>query len=177
MDMRIRIAEPPEYPAVGEITARAYLDDGLLDGGEDNTYATTLRDAASRAAKADLLVAVDADGTLLGTVTYAPQGSPLQDIGVPGEAEFRMLAVARAARGRGAGESLVRACVARARAEEGVVRLVMSTQPTMLGAHRIYERLGFVRTPERDWQPVPGLGLLTYALALQPGARGGSGPR
>ncbi|CAM5426317.1 N-acetyltransferase [Streptomyces spiroverticillatus] len=166
MDMRIRTAEPAEHTAVGEITARAYLDDGLLSGGAQDTYLPVLRDAASRAEKAELLVAVDADGTLLGTVTYAPQGSPLQDIAVPGEAEFRMLAVAHAARGRGAGEALVRACIARARAEEGVVRLVMSTQPTMLGAHRIYERLGFVRTPDRDWEPLPGLGLLTYELGL-----------
>ena len=26
----------------------------------------------------------------------------------------------------------------------------------MLSAHRIYQRLGFERTPERDWSPVPG---------------------
>ncbi|MFF0743838.1 GNAT family N-acetyltransferase [Streptomyces sp. NPDC004111] len=166
MDIHIRPAEPAEHSEVGDITARAYLDDGLLSGGAQDPYLGVLRDAASRAAQAELLVAVDADGTLLGTVTYAPQGSPLQDIAVPGEAEFRMLAVAHAGRGRGAGESLVRACIARARAEEGVVRLVMSTQPAMRGAHRIYERLGFVRTPGRDWEPVPGLGLFTYEKAL-----------
>ncbi|MEU8889651.1 GNAT family N-acetyltransferase [Streptomyces sp. NPDC048442] len=166
MDLSIRAAEPHEYAEAGEITARAYLDDGLLEGGEENPYASVLRDAAPRAAQGELLVAVDTDGTLLGTVTYAPQGSPLQDIAVPGEAEFRMLAVAHRARGRGAGESLVRACTARAKAEEGVVRVVMSTQPTMRGAHRIYERLGFVRTPERDWEPMPGLSLLTYKLEL-----------
>ena len=45
-------------------------------------------------------------------------------------------------------------------------RLVLSTQSGMHAAHRIYRRLGFVRTPERDWEPVPGLGLLTYALEL-----------
>ncbi|MFI0982925.1 GNAT family N-acetyltransferase [Streptomyces sp. NPDC021093] len=166
MDITIRLAEPHEYTEVGEITARVSLDDGFLDDGAEDPYLLVLRDAASRAARADLLVAADADGTLLGTVTYAPQGTELQDIAVPGEAEFRMLAVAHRARGRGAGESLVRACIARAKAEEGVVRLVMSTQPTMLGAHRIYERLGFVRTPERDWEPVPGLSLLTYKLEL-----------
>ena len=39
----------------------------------------------------------------------------------------------------------------------------------MHGAHRIYERLGFVRTPERDWNPLPelvGITLLTYELTL-----------
>ncbi len=162
----IRPAEPHEYAEVGEITAHAYLDDGFLEGGAKDLYLNVLRDAAARAAKAELLVAVDRADVLLGTVTYAPQGSPLQDIAVPGEAEFRTLAVDRRARGRGVGEALVQGCVARARAEEGVVRLVLSTQTTMRAAHRVYERLGFVRAPERDWEPVPGLPLLAYELAL-----------
>jgi ribosomal protein S18 acetylase RimI-like enzyme len=168
MDIAVRAARPHEYDEIGEITARAYLDDGLLDGGGRDPYLAVLRDAAARAARAELLVAADADDQVLGTVTYAPPGSPLQDIAVPGEAEFRMLAVAHRGRGRGAGQALVRACIARAEAEEGVVRLVMSTQPAMRAAHRTYERLGFLRTPERDWDPVPGLTLLTYERALQP---------
>ena len=93
----------------------------------------------------------------------------MADIARSGEAEIRMLAVDRAGRGRGAGEALVRACVDRARGTEGCVRIVLSTQRTMHGAHRIYERLGFVRTPERDWNPIPQLvdiTLLTYELTL-----------
>jgi ribosomal protein S18 acetylase RimI-like enzyme len=93
----------------------------------------------------------------------------LADIARPSEAEIRMLAVAHEARGRGAGEALVRACVDRARATDGCVRVVLSTQRTMHSAHRIYERLGFVRTPERDLSPVPELAditLLTYELTL-----------
>jgi ribosomal protein S18 acetylase RimI-like enzyme len=80
-----------------------------------------------------------------------------------------MLAVDRAARGRGAGESLVRACVDRARATPGCTAVVLSTQRTMHAAHRIYGRLGFVRAPERDWNPIPDLDditLLTYELTL-----------
>ncbi|MET7437677.1 GNAT family N-acetyltransferase, partial [Streptomyces sp. NPDC005568] len=96
-------------------------------------------------------------------------GNAMAELARPGEAEIRMLAVAPQARGRGAGEALVRACVDRARATEGCVRVVLSTQRTMRAAHRIYERLGFVRTPERDWNPVPELDdilLLTYELTL-----------
>ena len=83
-----------------------------------------------------------------------------------------MADIARAgeeARGRGAGEALVRACVERARAVEGCVSVVLSTQRTMRAAHRIYERLGFTRTPERDWKPLPDLldlTLITYELTL-----------
>ncbi|MGW4165352.1 GNAT family N-acetyltransferase [Streptomyces chartreusis] len=168
MDIAIRQAEPDEFDALGEITAQAYLHDGLLDFGESDEYLGELRDVAKRAAAAEVLVAV-ADGRLLGGVTFVPSGGPMADIARSGEAEIRMLAVDRAGRGRGAGEALVRACVDRARATKGCVRIVLSTQRTMHGAHRIYERLGFVRTPERDWNPIPQLvdiTLLTYELTL-----------
>ncbi|MGC9543063.1 GNAT family N-acetyltransferase [Streptomyces sp. UG1] len=168
MDIAIRQAEPGEYDRLGEITAQAYLQDGLLDFGESDAYLAELRDVAKRAAAAEVLVAVES-GRLLGGVTFVPSGGPMADIAAPGEAEIRMLAVAHDARGRGAGEALVRACVDRARATQGCVRIVLSTQRTMHGAHRIYERMGFVRTPERDWNPIPHLDditLLTYELTL-----------
>jgi ribosomal protein S18 acetylase RimI-like enzyme len=76
-----------------------------------------------------------------------------------------MLAVVPAARGLGLGEALVRHCIARAR-EDGCRTLRLSTEPVMHAAHRIYRRLGFARTPERDWELQPGVELLTYALAL-----------
>ncbi|MEU6913509.1 GNAT family N-acetyltransferase [Streptomyces olindensis] len=168
MDIVIRPAEPGEYGPLGDITAHAYLQDGLLDFGESDEYLGELKDVAKRAAAAEVLVALRGD-ELLGGVTFVPSGGPMADIAGPGEAEIRMLAVSRAARGRGAGEALVRSCVDRARATEGCVRIVLSTQRTMHSAHRIYERLGFVRTPERDWNPVPHLDditLLTYELTL-----------
>lgn len=168
MDIVIRQAEPGEYEALGEITAQAYLKDGLLDFGASDKYLGELRDVAKRAAAAEVLVATEG-GKLLGGVTFVPSGGPMADIAGPGEAEIRMLAVSREARGRGAGEALVRACVDRARATDGCVRIVLSSQRTMRSAHRIYERLGFVRTPERDWNPIPHLDditLLTYELTL-----------
>lgn len=64
---------------------------------------------------------------------------------------------------------MVRACVGRARAMEGCTAVVLSTQRAMHAAHRLYERLGFVRTPERDWRPLPHLDditLLAYKLTL-----------
>ncbi|MET8133528.1 MULTISPECIES: GNAT family N-acetyltransferase [unclassified Streptomyces] len=169
MDIVIRRARPEEYPTVGEIAARAYLGDGLLDFGESDAYLEKLRDVAGRAAVADVLVAVEGD-RVLGSVTFVADGSPMADFARAGEAELRMLAVAREARGRGAGEALVRACVERARAVEGCIRVVLSTQGSMHSAHRVYERLGFTRTPDRDWNPLPELDdirLLTYELTIQ----------
>ena len=76
-----------------------------------------------------------------------------------------MLVVDPGSRGRGVGAALVRECLDRAHAA-GCHRMVISTKPEMHAAHRLYERLGFVRAPERDWSPVPGVDLLAYARDL-----------
>ena len=164
MDIITRPALASELEAVGHLTADSFVNDGHVGPGDD--YATRLRDGRDRSERAELLVAVDpATGALLGSVTFAAPGSPYADLARGQEGEFRMLAVSPQARGRGAGEALVRACIERAR-DLGLARMVMSTKPAMVSAHRIYERLGFVRTPERDWSPAPGIELMTYALEL-----------
>jgi ribosomal protein S18 acetylase RimI-like enzyme len=164
-ELVIRPAGPEELAAVGRLTVEAYRADG--SPAAEGPYAAKLADAARRAREAELLVACDADGAVLGTVTIAPPGSPWAQVAGPDELEFRMLAVATRARGRGVGEALTRASVDRA-AELGLRAVVLSSSREMLAAHRLYERLGFIRTPERDWEPVPGDTLITYRLELPP---------
>ncbi|HEX5569477.1 MAG TPA: GNAT family N-acetyltransferase [Streptomyces sp.] len=173
MDITIRAARPEELDAVGELTARAYLADGLLGLGENDPYLPELRGARHRAEHAQLLVAVGPSDTggggggVLGTVTFTAHGGKYAELAGPGEGEFRMLAVRPEARGRGVGEALVRECVERARTL-GLERLVLSSQSRMRTAHRLYRRLGFVRTPQRDWEPLPGLTLLAFTLSTAP---------
>jgi hypothetical protein len=50
---------------------------------------------------------------------------------------------------------------------QGATAVVMSTLPRMRDAHRIYEHAGFLRDPERDWSPMPGIDLVTYRLVLE----------
>ncbi|KQX53961.1 MULTISPECIES: GNAT family N-acetyltransferase [unclassified Streptomyces] len=164
MDFTIRAVRPEEYEELGDLTGLTYLNDGLLLHGEDDFYLDVLRDTARRARESEVLVAADTEDGIIGGVTFALGGTTWADIAVPGEAEFRMLVVAPAARGRGVGEALVRACVDRARALPECARIVLSTDAKMVSAHRIYERMGFVRTPERDWEPIPDHRLRTYAL-------------
>jgi ribosomal protein S18 acetylase RimI-like enzyme len=76
-----------------------------------------------------------------------------------------MLSVAPEAQGRGAGSALVQFCLDRFR-EAGATAVVLSTLSEMHGAHRIYERLGFERLPERDWTPLPDVALLAYRKEL-----------
>lgn len=160
MTFEIRLAVAQEYDAVGELTVEAYRHDGFVRG----SYATTLRAAADRAAQAELWIAADADG-LLGTITYCPVGSVYREIGQADEGEFRMLGVAGRARGLGIGTALTRRCIDRTR-ELGHRRIVMSSATYMTAAHRLYERLGFTRLPERDWAPIPGVDLYAFALEL-----------
>ncbi|GAA6525350.1 GNAT family N-acetyltransferase [Intrasporangium sp. DVR] len=165
MAFTIRRAVPGDLEAVGRVTVRAYLDEGHLP--PHSPYAATLDDARSRAEQAELWVAVDdADGRVLGSVTFAAPGSAFHEIAASDEGDVRMLAVAGSARGRGIGEALMVRCVERAR-ELGLSALALSTQPSMRAAHRVYERLGFERVPERDWTPAPGITLLAYRLDLR----------
>jgi GNAT superfamily N-acetyltransferase len=161
--IEIRAARPEEFEAVGELTVAAYLADGALSATDP--YLDVLRDAAARAAGAELLVALDESGTLLGTVTWCPAGSSYRELGRPEEGEFRALAVAPAGRGRGVGTALARHCLNRATAE-GFAAVVISSSLWMSTAHRLYRRLGFRPAPDRDWSPRPDIHLLAFVRPL-----------
>ncbi len=158
--LEVRVASPSEHDEAGELTARTYLDEGYADV----EYAEVLRDVAGRAGSTTVLVGL-LDGRLVGTVTLALGGTEYAHRSDAGEAEIRMLATLAKARGHGVGTALVEECLRLAR-EAGCSVVRLSTQPTMQAAHRVYERLGFTRTPDRDWSPVPGVDLLTYELPL-----------
>lgn len=164
-DIEIRPARPDEFAAIGEITVEAYTAGGFLGENAEPAYENKLRDAASRAEHAELLAAVDADGTVLGSVTVVHPGTRYSEISREGELEFRMLAVRPSATGRGIGGALTGAVLDRAR-EVGARRVVMSSLDLMTTAHRMYERLGFTRRPELDWSPAPGVCLVAYTYAL-----------
>ncbi|HEY7598101.1 MAG TPA: GNAT family N-acetyltransferase [Actinophytocola sp.] len=163
-EITIRLARPEEYEVAGRLTVEAYRASGYPEA--DSPYAVKLADGATRAREAELWVAVDGADTVLGTVTMAPPTSPWAEVAGKADLEFRMLAVGEAARGRGVGEALTRAVVDRA-AELGLTGVVLSSSTEMTTAHRIYERLGFHRTPDKDWQPTPRTSLLTYRLDLR----------
>lgn len=154
---RVRPAKPVEYAQIGELTVAAYRADGQLNA--DTGYDAVLADVAGRAAHGEVLVAVDSSDAVLGAVTLVLPGTPFAELSRPGEVEFRMLAVDPAAQGRGAGEALVRACLARA-AELDATAVVIYVRDFSAVAQRLYDRIGFVRTPEHDVTPVPDVSLL-----------------
>jgi len=167
----VRDARPDELAEVGEIRVAAYRADGFVS--PDSGYAPILRDLG-RNGDGTVLVAVAGpdDSRILGTVMLQPWPDAGQVVAGPDEAEIRALAVVPEARGRGAGDALLRAVIERA-AQQGVRHLVLLTQPEMAVAQRLYQRAGFRRLPDRDWSPVPGVTLLAYGLTLAAGRPAG----
>jgi ribosomal protein S18 acetylase RimI-like enzyme len=159
--LTVEPARPPDFPRIAELTVGVYVDGGLASPG----YAPELADVAGRARLAELLVVRDASGTVVGSVALVLAGDFGNVTTSDEEAAFRMLVVDPAVQGRGIGELLVTTCLDRARAA-GKRRMVISTDPLMTTAHRLYERLGFTRLPERDWTPEPGVDLLVYSREL-----------
>ena len=159
--LTVRAAGPQDYEAIRVLTLDVYIGGGLA--GPD--YQVKLADVEDRARYAELLVAVVGD-RVVGSVAFARHATAYAEITThPDEAAFRMLAVSPEDRGRGAGRALVQACIDRARSV-GVRRIVISSEPIMLAAHRLYASMGFQREPSRDWSPLPGVDLVCYVLML-----------
>jgi ribosomal protein S18 acetylase RimI-like enzyme len=157
----VQPARPEDFDRIAELTVGVYVDGGLAS----DEYAPELADVGGRASRSELLVVRDADDEVVGSVALVLAGDFGNVTTSDEEAAFRMLVVDPAAQGRGLGELLVSTCLDRARAA-GKRRMVISTDPRMTTAHRLYERLGFSRLPERDWSPVPGVDLMVYARDL-----------
>lgn len=166
--MEIREAHEDEYEAVGDLTVEGYDADGYLtypDGTFDHTYARWLRDAAPRGRHSVLLVAVD-DGRLLGTATWSPPGSPDRELAsADHQGEFRTLSIAPGVRRSGVARSLVAECFDRARAA-GLTEMMLSSLAEMKPAHHLYASFGFVRRPELDREPEPGVDLWAFSAPV-----------
>ncbi len=150
-DITIRQATGDDFAAIARLTVDAYRALSVWVGDD---YAAELADVAGRATSgATVLVAEDADGRVLGSVTLVLPPSPFfeWDPDVDGDCGFRMLAVDPAAQGRGIGPALVEECLRRSRVA-GRTRMIIGSTPWMTTAHRIYERFGFVRRPDLDQQ-------------------------
>lgn len=172
----VRLARPEEYEVIDPMLEAAYAHDyGPSDGNSD-----PLRFARARAELFDVWVAIESDAenesagggsAILGSVTTSRLGGPgLHEDATPDELDLRLLGVAPAARRRGIAASIMRHVIAHA-AATGFEAVVLKTQPRMHGAHRLYEGLGFQRTPKRDGLWIGGekvLDLLAYRYPLHP---------
>ena len=107
----------------------------------------------------------DGAGAIAGTIMLVTWPLAGELVGGPDEAEIRALAVAPGVQHGGVGTGLLLTALNWAELA-GARRVVLSTLPQMRAAHRLYERNGFRRLPDRDWSPRPGVELLAYILEL-----------
>ena len=135
-------------------------------------YLKDVIDVRSRLDDAELFVALEAD-RLVGTATLYP---PDHEVAYPGDAPgprpwprgwatLRLLGVDPAARGRGIGRMLAEARIRRARAL-GAVVVGLHTSIEFEVSRSMYQRMGWLRAPEHDYRPMPGIHAEAYFLAL-----------
>ena len=162
----VRDVSADELDATGDLMVAAYLEFTPPNAPSQwQHYLDDIRAVRRRLADSTLIVAEDA-GRIVGAVTYYADGSKESAGGWPPSwAVFRLLAVHPEARGRGIGRLLVEECIRRARAA-GAAAVGLHTTHLMNVARAMYERMGFVRVPERDFFPVPDFRVMAYRLTL-----------
>lgn len=147
MSITIRKAVPEDFEAIADLTVAAYLAGGHLQPSD--SYISQLRDVASRAAAAQLLVAVH-DGQVAASAVVTDHDGDYAEVSRPGEMEFRMLSVSPEHQGHGIARKLVRHIVKTAEARQDITSLTLCSMVTMTAAHRLYRSEGFMEKPERE---------------------------
>lgn len=153
----IRPAVPAEFPAIGVLLSSVYAQlDGFPKPAEQPRYYDMLARVGDLTQKPgiELLVAVDAANELMGAVVYFDDmqhygsgGSATREVNAAG---FRLLGVKPEVRGGGVGKQLTLACIERAQ-QQGRGQVIIHTTKAMLTAWRMYEAIGFRRSPDLDF--------------------------
>ena len=146
----VRDATPADYPAIRDVVTAAYRQYAdLVPPDIFSAYLAGLLDLDTHARHGRLLVA-EADQWICAFGAFY-QDASVKGIGMPaGWASGRALAVHPATRGNGAARALMAAGERLAR-EAGAPVLAFHTVSFMTGAIALYERLGYDRAPEFDY--------------------------
>ncbi|MER8551689.1 GNAT family N-acetyltransferase [Mesorhizobium sp. M0976] len=146
---RVHLASRQELDGIGLLVSEAFASlRPVLAPHIFEPYVKDARDVAGRWAKASVAV-LEAEGRLVGTVTYNADAAFDRMGWPPGLAGLRTLAVAPSAQGRGYGRALCEWCVMQAR-RQGSGGLALHTASFMPSACKLYESLGFERRPAHD---------------------------
>ena len=165
----IRDARDCDRDAIAAMTLAAYQQYAALMPDLWEAYRANITATLAEVRPAEQLVA-EQDGRIVGTVLLYPGGMPTQNADgvVIGQMapEVRLLAVEPAARRQHIGEALMHECIGRARRAQATA-LTLHTADIMQAAMRLYQRLGFERAAELDFEPAPGALIKGYRLRLE----------
>lgn len=163
--LTIRDARPDELDEVATVLRDAYRQyERIMPSDRWQSYLEDIMNVRSRLTESELIVASMGSG-VVGAVTLYPDGSRLE-VWPRDWAGVRLLAVLPEYRGRHIGRSLMEECISRCR-QKGIKTLGLHTTEAMAPAPRLYERMGFVRTPEFDFHPSPEIVVAAYKYSVQ----------
>jgi ribosomal protein S18 acetylase RimI-like enzyme len=162
----IRNARPAELDNVSLLLKDAYQQyENIIHPEAWKSYLEDIMDVRSRLGKSDLIIA-ELNHRLAGAVTLYLDGShSFPEAWPKGWAVVRLLAVRPEYRGQGIGHALMEECIRRCR-QAKIASIGLHTTEAMDIARQMYERMGFVRVPESDFHPVPGVTVMAYRLQL-----------
>lgn len=159
-DLQIRDALPTDHAAVVSLTQAANMEYvPMLSLDWWRAYSQNIIETLAPEAPGTSIVA-ELSGGLVGSVRLLPAEAHEADW-----PEIRLLAVDLRARRRRVASALMAECLHRARLL-GAPTVGIHTMELMTTARGFYERLGFVRTPEHDFDPGVGPVVQGYRLEL-----------
>ncbi|HEY1016544.1 MAG TPA: GNAT family N-acetyltransferase [Herpetosiphonaceae bacterium] len=169
-ELIIREARPEDRAAVLEATLAAY-EQYAERMPHWESYQRHLRSLLGGDVAPGVCIVAELGGAIAGSVLLYPASARVYAVESANGPwpELRLLAVAPAARGRGVGAALLEECVRRARAD-GEAYLGLHTEDMMAVAQQMYQRRGFARVPEKDFEPAPGVHVKGYRLPLDENA-------
>ena len=154
----IREAKPEEFDELGLIMVEVYSQlEGFPSPDEIPDYYNTLRNVGelTKKPKVKLFVSISDTAEVEGGLVYF---GDMKYYGAGGErvekqsgGAFRLLAVKPELRGQGVGKLLIDVCFEQAR-KEGHDYLYIHSTKYMMVAWKMYERMGFVKCPEIDFE-------------------------
>lgn len=158
----VRQASRRDYGELEAIALSAYAQfEGDVAPAVLASYAAKLKLSEDQLQGCEILVC-EVDGCTAGSVLYYPDAS-LEGLGLSHRwAGFRKLAVSPRQRGLGVGRALVQRCIDLARSS-GTSSIGIHTASFMRSACRLYEYMGFRRSPNNDLRASDLLGNLDGA--------------
>jgi GNAT superfamily N-acetyltransferase len=167
--MIIREALENELPYIREQRVNSYREHASkIPEGHWMALKQAILSEADLQPGVERLVA-EIDGTIVGSVALFPAKSDayegcVEELDYP---EIRMLAVSPEARGKGVASALISECMKRAKVK-GYNSIGLHTGQFMETAMRLYERLGFERLPQYDFEPADdGIVVKAYVLTFE----------